>query len=172
MTSFRYATGQVAVHWLAAAAVLFLLLTGTLLLEDMPNTAPKVANLRIHMLVGALAGLLVVVRVLLRRSHPLPPPMPGERVVRWGHLGLNLLVLLMAFSGAMLALQSGLLDALWGNGTLPSDFRAFTPRRVHGLLAKLTMALVALHVLAALYHQFVLRDGLLGRMGLGRKGGS
>lgn len=85
---------------------------------------------------------------------------------------MNLLVLLMAFSGAMLALQSGLLDALWGNGTLPSDFRAFTPRRVHGLLAKLTMALVALHVLAALYHQFVLRDGLLGRMGLGRKGGS
>ena len=49
MTSFRYATGQVAVHWLAAAAVLFLLLTGTLVLEDMPNTAhlrPCVTALR------------------------------------------------------------------------------------------------------------------------------
>jgi cytochrome b561 len=30
------------------------------------------------------------------------------------------------------------------------------------------MALVAIHVAAALYHQFVLRDRLLARMGLGR----
>ena len=36
------------------------------------------------------------------------------------------------------------------------------------LVAKLAMGLVALHVVAALYHQFVLRDGLLGRMRPGR----
>jgi cytochrome b561 len=49
MTSFRYAAGQMAVHWLAAAVVLFLLLTGTLVLEDTPNTAhlwPCVTALR------------------------------------------------------------------------------------------------------------------------------
>lgn len=168
MTSFRYATSQVTVHWLAAAAVIFLLLTGTFVLEALPNDAQKIGNLRIHLIVGALAGLLVIVRILLRRRHPLPPALPGERMVRIGHVALNIAVLLMAFSGAMLALQSGLLDAVFGSGTLPADFKTYTPRKVHGLVAKVAMGLVALHVGAALFHQFVLRDGLLGRMRPGR----
>lgn len=168
MTSFRYATSQVTVHWLAAAAVIFLLLTGTFVLEALPNDAQKIGNLRIHLIVGALAGLLVIVRILLRRRHPLPPALPGERMVRIGHVALNIAVLLMAFSGAMLALQSGLLDAVFGSGTLPANFKTYTPRKVHGLVAKVAMGLVALHVGAALFHQFVLRDGLLGRMRPGR----
>lgn len=168
MTSFRYATSQVTVHWLAAAAVIFLLLTGTFVLEALPNDARKIGNLRIHLIVGALAGLLVIVRILLRRRHPLPPALPGERMVRIGHVALNIAVLLMAFSGAMLALQSGLLDAVFGSGTLPANFKTYTPRKVHGLVAKVAMGLVALHVGAALFHQFVLRDGLLGRMRPGR----
>lgn len=164
MTSFRYATSQVAVHWLAAAAVIFLLLTGTFVLEALPNDAQKIDNLRIHLLVGASAGMLVIVRIVLRRRHRLPPALPGEGMVRLGHIALNTVVLLMVFSGAMLTLQSGLLDAVFGSGALPADFKAYTPRKVHGLVAKLAMGLVALHVGAALFHQFVRRDGLLGRM--------
>lgn len=168
MTSFRYAPSQAAVHWLAAATVIFLLLTGTFVLEALPNDAQKIGNLRIHILVGALAGVLVMVRLVLRKRHPVPPASPGERAGRLGHAALNLLILLMAFSGAMLALQSGLFDSIFGSGTLPADFKTFTPRQVHGLVAKVLMGLVALHLLATLYHQFVLRDGLLGRMRLGR----
>lgn len=168
MTSFRYTTNQLAVHWLAAAAVIFLLLTGTFVLESLPNDVQKVGNLRIHLIVGALAGLLVIVRILLRRRHLPPPALPGERMVRIGHVALNVAVLLMTLSGAALALQSGLLDAVFGSGALPADFKAYAPRKVHGLVAKLAMGLVALHVGAALFHQFVLRDGLLGRMRPGR----
>ena len=36
-TAFRYTTRQVAVHWLAAAAEIFLLLTGTFVLEALPS---------------------------------------------------------------------------------------------------------------------------------------
>lgn len=170
MSSFRYATSQVAVHWLAAAAVIFLLLTGTFVLEALPNDAQKIGNLRIHLFVGALAGALVISRIVLRRRHALPPALPGERIVRLGHVALNIAVLLMAFSGAMLVLQSGLLDAVFGSGSLPADFKTYTPRKVHGLVAKLAIGLVVLHVGAALYHQLVLRDGLLGRMRPGRSG--
>lgn len=77
-------------------------------------------------------------------------------------------MLLLAASGAGLMLQSGAFDAVFGSGTLPEDFGVFTLRRVHGLLTRLAMALIALHVVAALYHQFVLRDHLLARMGPGR----
>ena len=83
-TAFRYTTRQVAVHWLAAAAVIFLLLTGTFVLEALPNDAQKIGNLRIHLLVGALAGLLVIVRIALRRRHPIAPAQPGDRIVIMG----------------------------------------------------------------------------------------
>jgi len=168
MSTFRYKRPQIAVHWLAALAIVFLLVTGTFVLADLPNTAPKVDNLRIHMIVGALAAALVVSRIVLRRRLPAPPPVAFERMAHAGHLALNLVVLLLAASGVGLALQSGALDAVLGSGALPPDFKAFGLRQVHGLLSRLAMGLIALHVLAALYHQFILRDRLLPRMGLGK----
>lgn len=164
MPPFRYALPQVLVHWAAALAVLFLLATGTLVLADLPNTAQKVGNLRIHMIVGGLAGLLVIARIAMGRRMAAPPTLPGDRLARAGHVALNLVVLLMLLSGAMLAWRSGALDAVAAGGALPEDFSRFMPRRVHGLASRLAMALVALHVAAALYHQFILRDGLLSRM--------
>lgn len=169
MQNFRYAAPQVAIHWLAAAAILFLMATGMFVLESMPNDTQKIGNLVIHMSVGALAALLVIVRIVLRRRLPAPPPVPGEGLARAGHMALNLVVLLMAVSGMMLMIQSGALDAVFGGGALPADFREFLPRKVHGLVAKIVLALVAVHVLAALYHQLIVRDGLLGRMSFGRK---
>lgn len=168
MSTFRYARSRIAVHWLAALAIFFLLITGTFVLAELPNTAQKIGNLRIHMIVGALAGALLVSRLVLRRRLPAPPPVAFERMSRIGHMALNVVVLLLVVSGVGLALQSGALDAVLGNGALPVDFKAFALRPVHGLLSRLAMGLIALHVLAALYHQFVLRDRLMARMGLGK----
>ena len=169
MQNFRYALPQVAVHWLAALLIVFLLLTGTFVLEGMPNAAEKIGNLRIHIILGALAGMLVVARIVMRRRLPAPPPMPGDKLAHAGHMALNLAILLMAASGMMLALQSGTLAAVFGNGVLPEDFKSFTPRKVHGLVSKIAMGLIVLHVAAALYHQLIVKDGLLSRMRFGGK---
>lgn len=169
MSSFRYTSSQVAIHWVAAALIAFLLVTGTAVLANLPNTAEKIGNLRIHMILGALAGLLVIARIFLRKRLPPPPPVRGEMAARLGHLAINLVVLLLVFSGAMLMLQSGALAAVFGSGVLPADFKEFTPRRIHGLASRAAMALIALHVLAALYHQFIVKDRLLARMGIGSK---
>lgn len=169
MQGFRYARPQIAVHWLAALAIMFLLFTGSLVLADLPNTAQKIGNLRIHMIVGALAGLLVIARIVLRKRLPAPPPVKGQKLAKIGHMALNLVVLLLVISGAVLMLISGGFDAVFGNGMLPESFKQFPPRRIHGLASRLAMALIAIHVLAALYHQLVVKDRLLGRMGLGGK---
>ncbi len=167
MSSIRYAKSQIAIHWLAAALIIFLLVTGSLVLADLPNTAEKIGNLRIHMILGVLAGILVIARAILRKRLPALPAVHGEMFARLGHMALNLIILLLVFSGAMLMLQSGALDALLGSAALPADFKEFTPRRIHGLASRVAMALIALHVLAALYHQFIVKDGLLARMGIG-----
>lgn len=169
MSTFRYAPSQIAVHWLAAALIVFLLITGTFVLAEMPNTADKTGNFRIHMILGALAAGLVVARVLLRRINPRPPAVVAEKWARLGHMGLNLLVLLLAMSGVALSLQSGVLAAVLGSAPLPESLDGWTLRKVHGLLTRLLMALVAVHVLAALYHQWIVKDGLLLRMRPGKK---
>lgn len=168
MPSFRYPTAQVVIHWLAALAIVFLLVTGSLVLADLPNTVDKIGNLRIHMILGGLAGVLVVARVVMRRRSPAAPAVHGERLARIGHLALNLVVLLLAVSGVLLATQSGVFEAMFGGGVLPEDFQSFTLRKVHGLLSRVAMGLIAVHVLAALYHQFVIRDGLIARMSFGK----
>jgi len=168
MHTFRYAKPQIAIHWLAAALIAFLLVTGTLVLADLPNTAQKIGNLRIHMILGGLAGLFVIARIVLRKRLPAPPPVQGETLARLGQMALNLVILLLVFSGVMLALQSGTFDAVFGSGVLPEDFKQFTPRKIHGLASRLAMGLIALHVLAALYHQIIVKDRLLARMGLGK----
>jgi cytochrome b561 len=50
---------------------------------------------------------------------------------------------------------------------LPESFLAFPTRVLHGYIARFLVGLIALHVAAALYHQFVRKDGLLGRMAFG-----
>ncbi|MEW6120523.1 MAG: cytochrome b/b6 domain-containing protein [Pseudomonadota bacterium] len=169
MQTFRYAKSQIAIHWLAAALIVFLLVTGTLVLADLPNTTEKIGNLRIHMILGGLAGLLVIARIILRKRLPASPAAAGIRLAKAGHMALNLVVLLLVVSGVVLSLQSGAFDAVFGAGVLPEDFKQFTPRQIHGLTSRLAMGLIALHVLAALYHQFLVKDNLLSRMGLGAR---
>jgi hypothetical protein len=49
----------------------------------------------------------------------------------------------------------------------PADFWAFPVRSVHYALSRLLMVLIALHLVGALYHTFILKDGLLRRMTVG-----
>jgi len=86
------------------------------------------------------------------------------------HYGLYVLVILMAASGIAMSLQAGLPAIVFGgSGTpLPESFAIYGSRLAHGVISKLLLALATLHVLAALYHQFVRRDKLLSRMWFGR----
>lgn len=168
MTTFRYATIQILVHWVATLAIFFLLITGTFILSEMPNTVEKIGNLRIHMLVGGVVGLLVLARIWMRKSKAAPPPMPGYQLARVVQVSLNIGLLVLVASGTVLAIQSGTFDAVFGTGTLPADYMDYLPRKVHGIASKVVMALIALHVAGALYHQFIAKDGLLARMGVGR----
>jgi cytochrome b561 len=75
----------------------------------------------------------------------------------------------MVASGVGLALQSGATEAVFFGGSFTEDFKVFTLRKIHGLLSRVAMGLIAVHILAALYHQFVLKDNLLARMSLTRR---
>ena len=85
------------------------------------------------------------------------------------HYGLYAAILVMVSSGSATIILSGANLQLLGAAPLPlPDFTQAPPLTVHGLLARGLIALLIGHIGAALWHQFVRRDRLLARMGVGR----
>ena len=176
MQPARYHGALVALHWLLALLLIAALAIGTSALKTVPNSSPdKIDALRGHMIAGGLILLLTLLRlaVRLKTAHPAPASTGYallDRLAPATHWALYGLVLLMAGSGVAMSVLAGLPGIVFGGvGSLPVNFDALPPRAVHGIVAKLLMLAIALHIAAALYHQFVRRDGLLARMGFGRR---
>ena len=106
-------------------------------------------------------------------AHPAPAATGHpllDRLAWLSHRLFYVAVIGMGASGITMALQTRLPWVVFlGEGTLPADFWAFPVRFVHYGFSRLLMTLIALHVMGALYHTLVLRDGLLKRMFFGRR---
>lgn len=172
----RYHPLLAALHWLLALLLIALLAGGTLSLKVTPNVSPEKLNLlRMHMAMGGSILLLMLLRLVARLTteHPVAASTGNallDRLAPLVHWVLYALVFIMAGSGIGMAARAGLPDIVFsGMGSLPENFQAFPQRAVHGIAAKLLMLTIALHALAALYHQFVKRDGLLSRMWWGSR---
>jgi cytochrome b561 len=127
------------------------------------------------MFAGTLVLVLMVIRLLFRRASKLPERATAhnghlDRLAWLSHRLLYILVISQALSGLYMAVQAGLPDTLiMGRGMLPADFWIFPVRSVHYALSRLLMATITLHIIGALYHTFILKDGLLRRMTFGRR---
>ncbi len=169
----KYNGVMVVLHWLLAVFILGALFMGLAVLDEMPADHPqKIFLLKTHVFVGIGILLFTLLRLAVRILSAQPEPLPGgspvlDRVARGVHLLLYLLTLLSAVSGIALAIAASLPDILLkGLGTLPHDFEDFAAHELHGLFADLLLLTIALHTAAALYHHFILRDGILSRMSL------
>jgi cytochrome b561 len=174
MTASRHHPALVALHWLLAIMLMVALAMGTFVLSGIPMESPeKIGALRGHMVVGVLIGFLMLVRLVvrLRTRHQLAPsPSSGNPLLdalgTFVHLGLYALVFAMAASGMATALVVGLPEIVFGGagGVVPANLATVAPRIAHGWIAKGIAALVVLHVLGAVFHQAVRKDGLMARM--------
>lgn len=167
----RYSTLQIVLHWASAILVLLSLLVGTFVLDRLPNDAGKIVPLGVHMIAGVIIGLVIVARLIVRLTSPQPErPTIGntllDRLATIVHGAMYLGVIGMVGSGVGLAIISGLPGTVFGHygAALPHDFWQYPPRFVHAAFAKFLIALISLHVLAAFFHQFVRKDGVLSRM--------
>ena len=168
----RYHPALIALHWLLAVAILGMYVFGSFVLDDMHNTEPgKPGLLSLHLIVGVAILALTVVRLIVRVRMPRPAPVPGSRGAQKVATGLQhlmyTLTVLIVVSGLALAFSANLFSILYGHsGTLPKDFEGFTSHDIHGWLVNGLLVVVALHVAAALQHQFLLKDNILSRISL------
>ena len=151
-----YSRLQIALHWIAALLILqqYLFKDAIAAAWDAIGRGAETAFdplVMAHVLGGVLVLAFALWRLALRARDG-APQMQGESaaqrlVARLTHLGLYALMILMPVSGGV-AWFGGVGAAAAG----------------HNLMKVLLLALVALHVVGALYHQFVLKDGLMNRM--------
>lgn len=173
MAATHYTRTAVGLHWLLAGLILTALFMGWTMTE-MAVSPQRLKVYNWHKWVGVTVLLLAVVRLLWRLTHR-PPPLI-ESVPRWqrglahaGHWLLYLLMLVQPLTGWIYSNYSGYPVVYLGKIPLPNLVErdrelAEVWLGIHSTLGMLFAIVVAGHVLAALYHQFGVRDGTLKRM--------
>jgi len=165
----RYSTVAMWFHWTIAALVILNLAIG--LLHDALPGQP----MPLHKSIGLTVLALTAARVAWRLGHrppPLPAHTPGwERgAAHATHWLLYLLMIAMPVTGWMMVSGSAQRRPLDWFGLFDLPYLPVGPsaggfgHEAHEILGWLMLALVVLHVGAALRHRLILRDHVLARM--------
>jgi len=147
-----YSAIQIALHWVIAILIPLAWLSAEGAEEAMEAAEKGAATGFVpHVAFGMAILALVVLRLVVRltRGAPAAPGVPGSLQVKaadWGHRLLYLLMIAVPLGGV----------SIWFGGMDNGD--------IHGLFGTLLLAVALGHALMAIYHHYVLKDGLLRRM--------
>ncbi|MDQ1815839.1 cytochrome b [Massilia sp. CCM 9210] len=170
----RYTLTAIIFHWLIAVLIVGAFIMG-LVMTDIPGLTPtKVRYYSWHKWAGVTVLALAALRLLWRLTHAAPAypaSMPAwQKGAAHGlHGMLYLLMFAVPLSGYLYTLSAGIPVVYFGLFELPIIIAADPELKpvLKGVHYWLNMALagaVAMHVAAALKHQFIDRDGVLKRM--------
>ena len=171
----RYSRTAILLHWLIAGFVLSTIPIGWYGATFEGDTAQSATN--IHKSIGIVILALTLVRVVWRLSHK-PAPLPDSmkpmlrRVARATHGLFYFLLLILPLSGWWMSSAVPVDRHPFGFGLfnvpflpVPRGWGSAGPAHfVHTNLAWLMIALVMLHIAAALKHHFIDKDDILARM--------
>lgn len=178
-TVTRYHPLARALHWVLALAIVGNFALGVYM-TDLPFSPARLQYYSWHKWAGVLVLAFSAVRLVTRWLVP-PPPLPlmvEAAMPAWQkhahhatHLGLYVLFFAVPLSGWAYSSAAGFPVVLFGVLPLPdiapvSESLADVLKASHEAAAFAMAALVVLHVVGALKHQFIDRDGLLSRMSL------
>jgi len=168
-----YTRTAVALHWAIALLISAAFPLG-LYMHGLALSPTKLRLFNYHKWIGMTALMLVVVRLLWRSIYR-PPELPAT-MARWERIGalamhLLLYALMVAapLSGWLMSSATGFQTVWFGVIPLPDligkdkEFGRFL-MELHKNLDYLLIALVGLHIAAALRHHFIVHDGVLAQM--------
>lgn len=159
-------------HWLTVALLIVQYVT-EFGLRLVPKTAEDTL-IAWHLSVGPTILLVVLMRLAWRLTHPPPPPpvdlsAPLRLLSRATHWAMYALLIVQPLLGWTAASAYGATAYVLGVIPLPAlvgKDEAFGTQvgHVHGAVALLLLAIIALHISGAMYHALIKRDGVIGRM--------
>lgn len=174
----RYTGFAIALHWVVVILVLTLIGLG-LYMTDIPRGTPERSFFyNLHKSIGLTTGIIVLIRLWWRAKNP-PPPLPGS-MPRWkvsasklSHAMLYMCLVLMpvaGFSASQFTKYGVTYFGLFKIPPMGSENKVIYDllQGVHETTSMVLIALIVIHVLAALKHLLVDRDRVFQRMLPGR----
>ncbi len=172
----QYSKRMVTVHWLTLALLIAAWYLGDSLADATEDSKATLAGYITHIAVGAAVLLLTVTRLLFRSKDGMPPPLGQtamDKVAKGIHHILYTVLFVLPVSGALTLVSGGAGKALLaGNANLlpkKDGYEHVFAHEVHEMLVTVLIVLVVVHLLGAIKHQFIMKDGLMERMVLRRK---
>jgi len=160
-------------HWFMAFFIIGLFIAG-FVMTSMAPTDLKWTTYGLHKSFGFIMLVLVFIRILSRIISS--PKIKDHSISTLHHLlikvsvpALYLVILCMALSGFIMSDAGGHAINLFGLYELPlllKDMQCLSgyAHNVHEYVAPVGAAIIGLHILATLYHHFILKDDTLTRM--------
>ncbi|CAN0618596.1 superoxide oxidase [Burkholderia multivorans] len=170
----RYTQPAIALHWLIALLIVCAFALGWVM-TDIPGFTPaKLKYYSWHKWLGVTVFALAIVRVLWRATHR-PPPLPDDMpaLQRLGAHGVHVLLYALMFAipvtGYLYSSASNIPVVYLGIVPLPrlidpDPVLKETLKTLHVSLNYVLLTLVGLHMVAAVKHHVLDRDGTLSRM--------
>ncbi len=172
----QYSKRMVIIHWLTLVLVIVAWYLGDGLNEARHEKSATLIGYFAHAMVGGIVLLLTIMRWTFRSVDGTPPPVGQslmDMVAKGIHYGLYILLFLLPATGFMTILTSSVgLAFLAGDASLlPTKYTGpgVVPHAVHEILVTVLIVVVVVHILGAIKHQFIMKDGLMERMSLRRK---
>ncbi len=172
-SSRAYAPAARVLHWGMALLLLALLASGLIQVQRLDSWQPDLLSW--HQSLGVLALLALVARIGVRLRNT-PPDLPASvgtmarRVAQMSHYLFYLAMAVLPLTGWLMRSASGktvwFFDMFPLPTLVPEHLLLFSAmRELHMITAWSLIALLHLHVAAALVHAWVHRDGVFQRMG-------
>ena len=162
-----------SLHWLIVALLIVQFAVAWTMPDINPRTPPN-ALVDLHFSIGVTILFLATLQLLWRWRHPVPlirdnVPVWQDWAARATHALLYLLLFLLPILGWVDAGFRALPIHFYDIVTIPPIIPAVRSLAgetgdIHTLVSYVLLGIVALHVLAALYHHFWLRDRVFLRM--------
>lgn len=171
----RYAASNRWMHWIIFSLVLLAYLFINVFELFPKGSATRMNVLAAHFVAGLAVLLLVLPRLLLRIRNgqpPISPPPPrwSELMGKITHVALYAFLLVQPILGVLTLQIGGKAVTLFGVTLLPS-FVSQPDRslghqleNIHSWVGTIFYYVIALHILAALWHHYGRRDNTLKRM--------
>ncbi len=160
-------------HWAVAFLIIGMIAVG-LIMANMENSPDRFKLIALHKEFGVVVLILACMRLgwkILDVSPLFPESM--DKISRLGaklvHSMLYILMFAMPITGWLMSSAAGFQVSFFGLFLLPNIASAdkefgHSMAELHEILAWILIALITLHVLAALLHHFYYKDNILLRM--------
>lgn len=170
-TEERYGIVAIIFHWIMAILIIGMISLG-LYMADLPNGPVKIKLFGLHKEFGMLILMLVTLRIIWRLQNQ-TPRLSIPRWQKWAahgtHFILYTLMIAMPITGWLVTSAAGFQVSFFGMFLVPNLIPADEAQmklfaEIHEWLAYGLIAVLCLHVAAALKHHFIDKDNILIRM--------